>query len=795
MLKNYFRTSFRYLQNHRIFTTINLIGLAIGMSVSFFALLYVQLELSYDTFHEKADRIYRVVTDIKTSTGIDYKGTSPPMAAGIQSAYPEVEAATHLALDYYLVQKDKKETSASEVHVAYADPSLFSVFSFPFVQGDPTSSLSAPLTIVISQSLAAKYFGEEDPVGNSLLFDGKYTMLITGIMKDIPVNSHIQADILISLATLYSWDPSMTDRWNGKFIFHSYVLLPEGYDPGRLSSKLPDFVSAHMDQSRAKYKLLLEPLKSIYLHGRARSYRSGSIVTGNVNSVYIFGIVASFVLFIACFNFINLTTAFSLQRAKEVGVRKIVGATRIQLIAQFLSDAVLLSLFAIVGSFFLCVMLLPMFNQLCGKTISMNIFDQVPFVGLLVALGILIGLISGIFPALFLSGFKTMASLKGNVISNNVMSSLRKGLVVIQFTISIVLIVATIVVYRQLDHMKNQPLGFSQEQKLVIDFHFQADGISPVIGQLENIPGVESVSISSAVPGKANHKLPTKIENVDNEMQEFQADTYFTDFNFLDQYEIEIIAGRNFSDKLASDSSYAMILNETAVKSLGFHDPKDAIGKKFIQRGWQGLIVGVVKDFNFHSLHESVQPLTICVSSGWFTFMTVSVASKDIQAVLKSLEQKWGELRPDLAFNYFFVDQSYREQYASEERFGKLFVLFATLAIFISCLGLLGLSAFTIGRRTKEIGIRKVLGSSVAGIVNLLTWDFILLIVIAFVAGVPLAWLTMDRWLESFAYRTEISWWIFIIAGILSVVIAFFTLSFIAIKAATANPTESLRTE
>ncbi len=440
-------------------------------------------------------------------------------------------------------------------------------------------------------------------------------------------------------------------------------------------------------------------------------------------------------------------------------------------------------------------MLLPVFNQLSGKIISVNIFDHGVYAGLLIASGISIGLITGIFPALFLSGFKTIASLKGKVSSISSVGSVRKILVVAQFSISIILIVATIVVYRQLDYMKDHPTGFTKEQKLVVDFHFQQDGIFPVVEQLKGTPGIGAVSISSAVPGKANHKLPTQVENFEGEMQEFQSDAYFVDYDFLKQYEVEIMAGRNFSGDLASDSSQAMILNETAVKSLGFHDPDEAVGKKFLQTGEQGLIVGVVKDFNFHSLHESVHPLTLRVSSGWFTFMTLDVMSKDVPSTLKALEQKWSTLKPDMPFNYFFFDEAYNSQYQAEERFGTMFMGFSGLAIVISCLGLLGLSAFTIGRRTKEIGIRKVLGSTVSGIVNLLTKDFVMLIGIAFIVGAPLAWFTMDKWLQTFAYRTVLSWWIFVLAGIMAVTVAVVTISFIAIRAARANPTESLRAE
>lgn len=796
MIKNNFKTAFRYLWSHKIFSDINLIGLATGLCVCFFALLYVQFELSYDNYNQKEDRIYRLVTDVKTPAGINYESASAPMAPAIQAAFPEVQSATRVFLDYLIVQKD--QDNFGEEAIAYADSSLFSVFTLPLLRGNSATVFNAPFDIVLSETYARKYFGNDDPIGKTLLIDGKNRATVTGVMKDMPYNSHFRVGLFLSMSTLLKeYAPSMNTNWN-KFGFYTYLLLPKNYDPARLAAKLPDFVKKNMDESQVKYSLALEPLKDVYLKEKPRGNRTGTSASGNISNVYIFSLIAIFVLFIACFNFINLTTAFSLQRAKEIGVRKVLGASKKQLIFQFLFDAVLLCIIAVVIALFLCVFLLPVFNQLSEKIISISIFEHIHYVGLLLLIAFSIGLLSGIYPAFFLSSFQPISSLKGKFISGTKGLALRKVLVVTQFAISIILIVATIVVYTQLHFMKNHELGFKKDHQLVIDFHFDKqiiDHEEAVKQQLSGIPGIGKISMSSAIPGRYNHTFPTEIENPDKGMTEFRTNSYFVDYDFLSQYQIQLIAGRYFSKDISSDLKNAMIINEATLKSLGYNDPNAAIGKRFTQRGNSGTIIGVVKDFHFHSFTEEVQPLTLMVTPGFFTFLTLNISSKNLQATLKNLESKWKELAPGMPMIYFFADDAYNAQYKSEAQFGKLFLCLSVIAILLSCLGLLGLSAFSTVERTKEIGIRKVLGSSVPAIVKLLTKDFLKLILIAFVIGVPIAWLGMYKWLQEFAYRIHISWWIFALAGISVMVIALLTISFQAIKAAIANPVDSLRSE
>jgi putative ABC transport system permease protein len=796
MIKNNFKTAFRYLWNHKVFSGINLIGLATGLCVSFFALLYVHFELSYDNYNKNADRIYRLVTDVETSAGTNYESTSAPMAPAIKAAFPEVQAATRVFLDYLIVQKD--QDNFGEEAIAYADSSLFSVFTLPLVRGTASTVFNTPFNIVLSETAARKYFGKGDPIGKTLLIDGKNPATVTGIMKDMPNNSHFRVDIFLSMSTLLKeFAPGMNTNWK-KFGFYTYLLLPKNYNPSKLAAKLPDFIKNSMDESQVHYSLALEPLKDVYLKGKSRGNRTGSSISGNINNVYIFSLIAIFVLFIACFNFINLTTAFSLQRAKEIGVRKVLGASKKQLIFQFLFDAVLLCVIAFAIALILCVLLLPVINQLSGKIISTTIFEPIRYIGLLFLIAISIGLVAGIYPAFFLSRFQPISSLKGKFISGTKGLLLRKVLIVTQFSISIILIIATIVVYTQLHYMQNHDLGFKKDHQLVIDFHFDdriVDHSEVVKQQLMSLPGISMASMSSAIPGRFNHTFPTEIEGPKNNMEEFRSDSYFVDDDFLSQYQIQLIAGRAFSKDIGSDTKNAMIINEAALKSLGYHDPNSVIGKRFTQRGNSGTIIGVIKDFHFHSFTEEVRPLTFIVAPGFFTFLTLDISSKNLQGTMKSLENKWKELAPGMPMIYFFADDAYNAQYKSETQFGKLFMCLAIIAILLSCLGLLGLSAFSTVQRTKEIGIRKVLGSSVSAIVRLLTKDFLKLILISFVIGVPIAWLGMNKWLQEFAYRINISWWIFALAGIFVIFIAFLTISFQAIKAAVANPVESLRSE
>jgi putative ABC transport system permease protein len=796
MLSHYFTTAFRYLRTHKVFTTINILGLITGISVCFFALQYVTFELGYDNYNKQRDNIYRLVTDVRTPSGIDYQSACAPLGPAVKNEFPEVSAATRFLLDYIIVQNDRG--IYNEENIAYADSSLFSVFTLPMISGDTHTALNDPFRIILSQSAAEKYFGSTNPIGHTLLINGKDTAYITGVMKDMPFNSHFRVDILVSLHTLtQAWNPGTETNWM-RSGFYTYLVLPTPADAAHLSLMLPDFVNRHYEQSIRKYTLSLEPLSSVYLHGKPRGRRAGSESTGDIQNIYIFSLLAVFVLFIACFNFINLTTAVSTYRAREVGLRKVLGASQRQLIIQFLLDALILSAIAFLLSLIAISLLIPLFDQLVGKTIVTNLFEHASTIILLFGIALLTGLLSGLYPAFVLSAYDPLTTLKGRFATSLKGALLRKTLVVSQFTLSIVLIIATIVVYRQLTFMQTRQLGFRNAHQLVIDFQFDqriAGHLGRVNAQLKSIPGVDNVCVSSGVPGKRNNRLETHIQNSWGEMQDFQSDVYFVDTGFLQQYHIGLVAGRGFSASQRPDSAGAMLINEAAAQSLGYNSAKDAIGKPFEQASGKGLITGVIRDFHFHSFREKVQPLTIRMLSGSYTFLTLDINTPPTESMLGDLTKKWQQLAPGLPLTWFFADETYNAQYTTEQHFGRLFICFSALAISLSCLGLFGLTIFSTLRRTKEVGIRKVLGASVPGIIGLLAREFVVLVGIAFTIGAPLAAYGIHQWLAGFAYRIDLSWWIFALAGLLTMSIAMLTIGIQTIRAALADPVKNLRTE
>ncbi|MDB5017567.1 MAG: FtsX-like permease family protein [Mucilaginibacter sp.] len=793
MLKNYFKTSFRYLSNNKSYTLINIIGLATGICVCFFALLYVQFELSRDSYNKQEANIYRLVTDVKTPLGINYESTPASMAPAIAASFPEIKAAARVFMDDMIVSSNPNNADKEEI--AYADASVFSIFTWPLLRGNAGHVFEAPYNVVLSASTAKKYFGNTDPIGQTLLINGRQKAAVTGVMQDIPYNSHLRVDMLFSMSTLLGETPNQNWKFYG---FYTYLLLQPGADATKLSAKFPAFVNSYLEQSKAKYSLAIEPLKNVYLYGKPRGHRTGSSASGSITNIYIFSIIAVFVLFIACFNFINLTTAFSLKRAKEIGVRKVLGASKKQLVVQFFMDAVLLCLIAFVISLILASALLPVFNRLTGTIICTGIFNHFNYILYLLLTAISVGLLSGIYPALFLSGFKPASTLKGNANPDSSGLLLRKGLVITQFTISIVLIIATVVVYNQLDFMQNQQLGFRKDHQLAIDYQFDKhinEHMDAVKQQLAAIPGVSSVTLSTVIPGMPNNQFATTIENSEGTKQELRNDAYFVDEDFLKQFGIGLVAGRGFSKQYSTDGQKAMLINEAMVKKLGFKNAAEAIGKSFSQTGSAGTIIGVVKDFHFHSFIENIQPLTIRADNSFFTCITLDISSTHIQRTIDGIEKQYKKLAPGLPFVYFFADEAYNQQYISQQRFGRLFICFSALAILISCLGLLGLSAFSMAQRKKEIGIRKVLGASIVNIAALLSKDFTRLVFIALLIASPVAWWLMYSWLQGFAYHIQIPVWIFMLSGAVALLIAWLTVSFQTLKAAVANPIKSLRSE
>jgi putative ABC transport system permease protein len=744
MIKNYLRIAFRNLWRHKGFSLLNILGLTIGMSACFLVFLYVKFELSYDNFHSKGDRIYRIVTDIvNPSETLHFNVAAPAMPVAAKRDFPEIERQVRFDPGSILVRRG--DIKIQETSMASVDSTFFGVFDFPLLKGNPVTALREPLSVVLSETAAKKYFGSADPMGQELILsDRSLPGRVTGVMKDMPENTELKADMLLSMYSHEGNDSSRDQNWGG-FGDFSYFLLKPNANAQALEKKFPAFLVNHigkmMKENNQTYTYILEPLKDVYL----KSTRGGT-ASGSMTNVYVFSIVGIFILLIAGINFVNLTTARSTERAREVGIRKVVGAERQQLTGQFLGESVILCLIAFVLSVGLCAALLPSFNFLAGKTISTGIFNHPGYILTLLAIGVGIGLLAGIYPALVLSAFQPIIVLKGRFATGTRGMLLRKGLVISQFTISIGLIVATLLVGTQLNFMRHQELGFSKDQELVLDTHGD-NHRGALKEEIRRHPGVISVAMSSNTPGSGAMNAYSIIQNQKGEMQVCSPDLFFVDFDYIPQYQIKLLAGRAFSRAFGTDTTQAMILNEAGVRMLGYHSPQDAIGRDFSQWGRKGKIIGVVKDFHYESLQQVIRPFSMRIEPDGCSLISVKVRTSDLKGTIAAIERSWRTIIPYRPFSYFFVDEQFDQQYRAEDRFGRLFLYFSILAIFISCLGLLGLASYSTIQRTKEIGVRKVLGASVGGIVGLLSKDFLWLVMIAFLVATPVSFFLMKGWL------------------------------------------------
>ncbi len=804
MLKNYLTVALRSLRRQKGYAALNVVGLAVGLACCGFIGLYVQDELSYDRFNERADRIVRVVREIRSGgEEIDSAPTSAPMAPALEAEFPEVEHAVRLVMASGLLERvsGTERVRYQEPAVAYGDAAIFEVFSFPLVAGDPARALVEPNAVVLTESLARKYFGDTDPMGQPLRLDDQVTLTVTGVMRDVPPTSHLAFDAVVSFATWEAMAPSwLITEWNANYLY-TYLLLPKAYDPADLEAKLSAFVDRHLGEvAHATFESLalrLQALTGIYLHSDLQG-EAGP--TGDPTRLYVFSLVGVFILLIACVNFTNLATARAAQRAKEVGLRKAIGAWRSQLIGQFLAESVLVSLAAFVLALGLSQLLLPAFNALAGKDVGTLWSYGGRYALLLAGLALVVGLGAGSYPAFVLSGFRPAAVLRGPFRGSRQGALLRKGLVVVQFAVTIVLLVGTGVVHRQLGYMRGQGLGFDQEQLLVVDF--QGDtGVQEqwegVAHALAGARGVAAVAFSSAVPGERQSQFSIVYEGPDGTEQRGEMNEYAVDYDFAPTYGLTVVAGRNLSAEVPTDTSRAYLLNEAAVAALGYRTPEEVIGRRFHIGGMDetGEVVGVVRDFHYHGLRERVEPLVLHVLPSFYGYVTVRVRADAAGEAVAALEQVWAEAVPQRPFEYQFLDERFDEQYRAEEQFGRIFSVFAGLAIFVACLGLFGLASFTAVQRTKEVGVRKVLGASAASIVALLSRDFLKLVAVAFVVAVPVAYWGMSRWLDGFAYRVTIGPGVFALAGGLTLLISLVAVSAHTLRAATADPVKSLRYE
>ncbi|MBW7838794.1 MAG: ABC transporter permease [Chitinophagaceae bacterium] len=809
MFKNYFKIAFRNLWKNKGFTFINIAGLAIGLSCFILIALYVTNELDYDRFYPNAERIYRVDADIKFGGNLlNLTVSSDPMGPTLKKDYPQVEDYTRIYASEGSKIVRKGNDYFNEEKIVYADSTFFNLFPQTVLSGETKTALFEPNTVVISETAAKKYFSTTNASGKTIEIDQK-PFKVTAVIKDMPRNSHFHFDFIMSMKNVdYQWNSFLSHN------FHTYILLRPGTDYHAFEKNFTQVLEQHvfpqasqlisgltsMDEFRKAGNMLnysLMPLTKIHLYSQRYPELEAN---GNIQYVYIFSAVALFILLIACINFMNLSTARSVSRAKEVGIRKVLGTRRKSLISQFLSESTLMALISLILAIVITYFVLPGFNDIAAKSMSIRDIFNPTLLPFLIALPFIVGLLAGLYPAFFLSKFKPVSVLKGRTNAGFKKNILRSGLVVFQFFTSIVLIIGTIIIYKQLHFIQTTSLGFNKNQVLIVDGAWALNKNDEAFkNEVLKLPGVESATMSGYIPVNSSRSDNTYSRDATmNQKNALSMQTWKVDYDYIGTMGMQIIKGRNFSKDFGTDSS-AVILNEAAVRVLGFDNP---VGNKIYQNfpGGAGSvmkvynIIGVVKDFHFESLRHNIYPLGLILEHN-NTIMSFRINTADVKPLIAQIKNKWTALAPGMPFSYRFMDEAFNNIYRSEQQVGKISITFAILAIFIACLGLFGLVTYMAEQRTKEIGIRKVLGASVGQVTGMLSRDFLKLVLIASLIAFPVAWWVMHRWLQDFAYRIKIDWWVFLIAGLIALLIALATVSFQAIKAAMANPAKSLRTE
>ncbi|MEP4533019.1 MAG: ABC transporter permease [Cyclobacteriaceae bacterium] len=812
MLRNYFRVAIRSLLRHKFYSILNILGLTIGMVCFMMISLFVLDELSYDQFHKDANRIFRVDFMAQLNgEAIESSNTGAPTAKALKEDYPEVEDATRLnATGNWFIKEKGTTKTFKEEHVLMADPNIFDFFTVELIYGDPKTCLERPNTLVMDRTTAQKMFGDVNPVGKILVLDNEDDYEVTGVYEDLPDNSHFHQNILLSMITFYQ--PWQNDAWLSTN-YNTYIKLQEGVTKADFEPKFTEVIEKYCAPLIMRYLNMnleefgssgnqlafsLFPMKDIHL----KSHKQDELeANGDIKYVYIFSAVALFILVLACINFMNLATARSANRAKEVGIRKVMGAFRKQLVSQFISEAVMLTFISCVLSFIIAALLLPNFGELAAKSFAIGELIRWEFVALMAGLVLVVGLFAGSYPAFYLSAFRPAQVLKGKVRQGMKSGPIRSALVVFQFSISIIMIIGTAVVFDQLAFIQNKKLGFEKDQILMVnDAWILRDKAESFKNEVMRSSNIEDATLATFTPvsnvgnSDVHHKDP--VATASNSIVINQA---WVDYNYLDVMGMEMADGRFFSRDFGGDSTVC-VLNEAAVKAFGY---ENAIGDKLYhaEDGPDGelimegnTIVGVVKDFHYASLKEKIGPLVIRLGRG-NGFALFKLKGQDVKSTVETISNTWDEFAPGQPFSYTFMNQRFNSMYEAEQKVGEIFTVFAVLAIFIACLGLFGLAAFTAEQKTKEIGIRKALGASIASIVTLLSKNFIKLVLISFAISIPVSYFTMKEWLNDFAYRTDIKPLTFVIAGVVALVVAWVTMSFQSWKAARVNPVKSLRDE
>lgn len=793
MFMNYLKIALRNMKRHKGYSFIYIAGMAIGITCSILILLYVQYELSYDKYHKNYDRIYRVIQyqpEKKYLSSDYFAPTQAPLGPELMNRYPEVISATRINL-FSNVLISSRKSSFLEPNIFFADPEIFEIFSFELLKGDRHTALNDPYSMVISERMAEKYFGSEDPVGKVIRYQNSDEFRITGVLKNIPENSHLKMEFIASFKSYTDMRWYNPDRWEPGWFCYTYCLLHQDTDPIALENKLVSLSDEVFEINHIKSQLVLQPLSKIHLYSNINREISDN---ADIRFIYILSFTAFVILLIACINYMNLATARSAQRGKEVGIRKVVGAQKIQLIKQFIGESLVFIFSALILSILFVLIFLPTFNSFFERNITFNVGDNLQFILILFMLIISTGIISGSYPALFISSFKPVTALKGTFSKRSKSAVFRNFLVVIQFSITIIFIICTLVVRKQLKYIRNVDVGYNKDQIVVLVVRDSSALLNNETIKTEFLknPNILKISSSSCLPNSITSFQPDwPNDQIGNKVTVYVG---HVDYDFTDLYDIKVTKGRNFSRDFPTDENRAILLNEAAVKSLGW---ESTLGRMVSHYGSPGAveIIGIVKNFNFQSLHTKIKPLYLYLDPSGGNYLSVKIKASNIPETIEFLRAGMKRFSPNYPFEYYFFDDVFDMAYRAEQRMESIFSTFAFLSIFIACLGLLGLVSFVAEQKTKEIGIRKVLGASATNIISLLSKKFIKWIIVANVVAWPIAHYFMNKWLQNFAYGIDFSLWIFALATVLALFIAFLTISFQTIKAATANPVDSLRYE
>lgn len=811
MIQNYLKMAWRNLMKHRFISFINLFGLTMGLACCLLISIYIIHETSYDRYHSKADRIYRLTRNFNNPDGtvtLRLSTVAPPFGPLLKNDFPDIRQVTRL-LPSGKTPVKYGEKLFSETQLFFADEHLFDVFDVDVTKGNPQKGLQDPFTVMVSEKIASKYFGNEEAMNKIIKINNQFNLKVTGVFRSFPSNSHIHPEIMVSFNTLkdsavYGENQLRTNYGNNSFF--TYFLVPENYPVKNIEAQFPAFIDKHMFFPGApptmKFSRLtsldVQKLTDIHLYSHT-DYEAEE--NGDITRVYIFAVIALIILLIACINYMNLATARSALRAKEIGIRKVAGAGKGELIAQFLSESVLIAWIAMILAVLIAWITLPWINRLSGLELTGRMLLNWKYMGPVILVPFIVGITSGIYPALFMSSFQPVKTLKGLFRAGGRSLSFRQALVVTQFGISIVLIITTAIVFQQLRYMQQAKLGYQKEQVLALPYYFTSNSQYEAFrNELLGQNHIQTIGRSSRIPtGRLLDSQNAAAESGDS-LQPVNAELKYLaiDQDFIPSYGIGMAAGRNFSKAIVTDTAN-FLLNETAVKVLGWPSAEKAIGRNFSYGGTRGKVIGVVQDFHFESLRQRIAPMVLSMPNpalpNFYNALSVKIAGNNTTEAVASIEKIWKTYLPEIPFEYSFVDDSYNKLYQAEQRQGRLFTIFAGIAILIACLGLLGLSSFAITQRIKEIGVRKVLGAGTGSIVFLLSKDFMKLVLLAALIAFPVAWYAMSQWLADFAYRIPVSWWVFVAAGSIAAAIALLTVSILAIRAATANPVKSLRTE